>query len=127
MQAEQAPCSVLKVIDLLEKCGGQLLAPDKCLECLVHIQRRRNELSCPHGAAVGQRDAAGAAILDDDAINVGLRLEGTAGGDERLHQSPSEIERASLAELVAAFEIERADHRAHRRRFRKRIYEPRSK
>ena len=53
-----------------------------------------------------------------------LRLIAAAGGDEGLHQPAREIERAALAELVAALEIEGADHRAHRRGLRQRICEP---
>ena len=64
------------------------------------------------------------AVLDHDAVDVDLRLEGAAGGDEGLHQAARQIERAALAELVAALQIEGADHRAHRPGLRHRVDQP---
>src|SRR5262249_44080010 len=91
MQTEKAPGRVLERIELFEKCGGQLLAPDQVLECLMHIERRGDELFRAHGAAVGQFYASGPAILDDDATDIDLRLESTAGGNEGFHQSTREV------------------------------------
>ena len=53
-----------------------------------------------------------------------LRCEPPAGRDECLHQAAREIERAALAELVAALQIEGADHRAHRAGLRQRVDQP---
>ena len=62
------------------------------LERLVHVERGSDELPGAHGAAVGQFDPGGAAVLDDDAVDIHLRLESAAGGDEGLHQSARQIE-----------------------------------
>ena len=77
-----------------------------------------------HGAAVVERDAGGAAAFDHDAIDAGLRQIAAAGGDERLHQAAGEIERAAPAELIAALQVEGADHRTHRARLRQRVGQP---
>ena len=86
--------------------------------------RAGNELPRPHGLAVGEHDAAGAAALDQDAVDRDLRLERAARGDEGFHQAARQIERAALAELIAGVEIEGADHRAHRARLRQGVGEP---
>ena len=53
-----------------------------------------------------------------------LRRERPAGRDEGLHQAARQIERAALAELVAALQVEGADHRAHRARLRQGVDQP---
>ena len=124
MQAEQAPGGVLEGVEFFQERRRQLFAPDQILEGLVHVERRGDELARPHGAAVVEFDAGGLAVLDDDFVDAHLRLVAAAGGDEGLHQPARQIERAALAELVAAFQIEGADHRAHRRGLRQRVDQP---
>ena len=92
MQAEQAPCRVLEPVQLLQERGRQLLASDHAFKCLVHVEGGSDELSGAHGTAVGQFDPGGAAILDDDVVDIDLRLESAAGGDEGLHQAARQIE-----------------------------------
>ena len=75
-------------------------------------------------SAVGEHDAARASAFDQDAVDGDLRRKRSARGDESLHQAAREIERAALTELVAGFEIEGADHRAHRARLRQGIGQP---
>ena len=124
MQAEQAPGGVLEAVELLQERSGELFAADQGLERLVHVERRGDELPGPHGAAVVELDAGGLAVLDDDAVDAHLRLVAAAGGDEGLHQPARQIERAALAELIAALQIEGADHRAHRLGLRQRVDQP---
>ena len=124
MQAVERPGGRLELIELAPERLGQLLATDQLLERLVHIERARHELPGAHRAAVGERDAAGAAALHEDAVDRDLRLVAAAGRDEGLHQAARQVERAALAELIAAFEVEGADDRAHRARLRQRVDEP---
>src|SRR5205823_5797485 len=62
--------------------------------------------------------------LDDDAVEFNLRSEAPARRDEGLEQGPRQIARAALAELVAALQIEGADHRTHRARLRHGVDQP---
>src|SRR4029453_6365093 len=82
------------------------------------------ELPGAYGSGFAQLDTGRFAILDHDAVDIDLRLESAACGDEHLHQSPCEVERAALAQLVAALEIKGADNGAHGRGLRERVNEP---
>src|SRR5207253_358356 len=77
-----------------------------------------------HGAAVLQRDTRGLAAFNDDAVELDLGGETPARRDEGLEQGPRQIARAALAELVAALQVEGADHRAHRARLRHGVDQP---
>ena len=114
----------MESIELLEERRRKLRAADQFLEGLMHIERARDELPRTNRAAVVQHDAGGLAAFDHDAIEFDLRLKSSARRDESLHQSARQIERAALAELIAALQIERADHRAHRAGLRHRVNEP---
>src|SRR5262249_42762322 len=85
MQAEQAPSGVLKVVDLLKKRGGQLFSTGKRVEGLMHVERGRNKLPRPYGAAICQLDSRGTVIFDDDMVDIDLWLEGAASCDECFH------------------------------------------
>src|SRR5262245_26995453 len=124
VQPEEAPRRVLETVELLEERGGQLFAPDQTLERLMHVKRRSHELPGAYGSAIVQLDAGRFAVLDHDAVDIDLRLESAACGDERLDQAPCEIERAALAQLVAALEIKGADNGAHGGGLRERVNEP---
>src|SRR4029078_7935458 len=115
MQPEQAPRGVLEAVELPEKGGRKMPAPDQALESRVHVKRGSHELRGPNRLAADQLDAGGAPVLDEDAIDVHLRLEGASGGDEGFHQAARQIERSALAKLIAALQVEGTDHRAHRR------------
>src|SRR5436190_18150361 len=112
MQAEQAPGRVLKTVEPFQKCGGKLLASDQTLERLMHVERGSDKLPRPHGTAVGKFHARRAAILDDDTIDTGLRLERAPRRDEGFHQPACEIQRTALAQLITAFQVESAEYRA---------------
>ena len=124
MQAEQRPVGVLEAVEFLEECRRQLRPADQCLEGLMHVERGSDEALRPHGAAVGEDNAAGAAAFDQNAVDRHLRRERAAGGNECFHQPARQIERSALAELVTGVEIEGADHRSHRARLRQRVGEP---
>ena len=124
MQSEQAPLRVLELVDLVEERLRQLRAADELLEGLMHVEGRGDELGRADGAAVGQRDAGRLAAFDDDAVDSDLWLKRAAGGDETFHQSARQIERAALAELIAALQVEGADHRTHRAGFRCGVDQP---
>ena len=57
-------------------------------------------------------------------VELDLRREAPARRDEGLEQRAREIARAALAELVAALQVEGADHRAHRAGLRQRVDQP---
>ena len=96
VQPEQCPAGVLEAVQLVDKCRRPLRAPDQVLEGLMHIYGRGDEAAGAHRAPIGQRDAAGTAALDENALDRHLRDEGAAGRDERFHQSARQIERAAL-------------------------------
>src|SRR3974390_1012872 len=124
MPPEDTPRGVLKTIEILQEGCRKLLASHQSFERVIHVKRGCYELPRAHGSPVGQGYARRFAVLDDDTIDVDLRLERPAGGNKSFHQPARQIERTALAELVAAFQIEGADHRAHRRSFRKRVHQP---
>ena len=124
MQTKQAPGRVLESVELVEKRGRQLLAPDQALERLMHVERRGDKLFRTHGAAVSQLNAGCPAVLDDNAADIDLRLERAAGGNEGLHQSARQVEGTALTELVAALQVEGANDRAHGRGLGERIHQP---
>ena len=126
MQSEQRPAGILEAIELGGERRWQLRAPDQGLEGLMHVDGAGHELPRAYRPAVGKHDAAGAAAFDQDAVDRYLRRKRSAGANERLHQAAGQIERAALAELITGFEIEGADHRAHRARLRQRIGQPRA-
>jgi hypothetical protein len=90
----------------------------------MHIERARHKPSGAHNPPVDKRDARGAAAFDDDAIDIDLRLVGAARRDEGLHQTTSQVERAALAELIAAVQVEGANNRAHRTGFGQGVGQP---
>ena len=53
-------------------------------------------------------------------------MERAAGRDEGFHQPAGQIERTALAQLIAAFQVECANHRAHRRSLRQSVHQPRA-
>src|SRR5262245_40529081 len=114
MQSEQRPSRILERVDLLQKIRGKLPASDQLLERLMHVESRGDELSCPHRASVRQRNSGRLAALDQDPVDIDLRLVSPAGRYERLHETARQVERPALAELIAALQIECADHGAHR-------------
>src|SRR5262252_6622109 len=126
MQSEvepvERPRGILKAVELAAERLRQLPAANKLLERLMHIERAGDELG-PHRAAVRERDSGRLPAFDNNAIDRDLRLVMPTRSNERLHQAARQIERAALAELVAGFEIEGANHRAHGAR-RQRVDEP---
>src|SRR6516165_11882850 len=115
-----APAS--EAVELAAERLGQLTAANKLLERLMHVERAGDELG-PHRAAVSQRDPGRLPAFDKNAIDRDLRLVMPTRSNEPLHEAARKIERAALAELVAGFEVEGANHRAHRAR-RQRVDEP---
>ena len=113
MHPKEAPARILEIVQLLAEGRGQLVAADQFLEGLVNVQRARHELAGAHGAPIGELDAAGLAVLHDDILHIDLRLVDAARRDEGLHEAARQIERAALAQLVAALQIKGADDRAH--------------
>ena len=89
----------------------------------MHIERAGDELGA-HRTAIRERDPIRVPAFDNNAIDPDLRLVAAARRNKSLHQAARQIERATLAELVTAFEIEGADHRAHRARLRQRVDKP---
>ena len=86
---------------------------------------RGDELPGAHGAAVGQRDAGRLAAFDHDAVDLDLRLRSVPPAAMKVSISAArQVERAALAELVAALQVEGADHRAHRAGLRQRVDQP---
>src|SRR5262249_40866004 len=118
------PRGISKAVELAAERLGQLPAANKLLERLMHVRRAGDEFGPPR-AAVSQPDSSRLPAFDNNAIDRDLRLVMPARGNERLHQATRQIERAALAELVAGFEIEGANHRAHRAH-RQRVDEPRA-
>src|SRR5215469_1428725 len=116
------PRGISKAVELAAERLGQLPAANKLLERLMHVERAGDE-SGPHRAAVRERNSGRLPAFDKNAIDRDLRLVMPARSNERLHQAARQIERAALAELVTGFEIEGANHRAHRAR-RQRVDEP---
>ena len=76
-----------KPSSLFEERCGKLRAADQVLEGLVHVERRGDELPRAHGAAVGELDAGGLAVLDHDAVD----------GDLRLHSVPPAAMKVSIS------------------------------
>jgi hypothetical protein len=124
MQAEDRPLGVLKSVQLFKERGRKLRASDVVLEGLVHVQRAGDELPGAHGASVLESYSSRLASLDHDAFELDLRCEPPAGRDECLHQAARQVGRAALAELVAALQVEGADHRAHGARLGHGVHEP---
>jgi hypothetical protein len=74
MEPIKRPGGVLEAVELAAERLEQLLAANKRLERLMHIERAGNEFGA-HRAAVRERDSARAPAFDNDAINCDLRLE----------------------------------------------------
>jgi hypothetical protein len=127
MHTEEAPARVLEIVQLLAEGRGQLAAADQLLEGLVNVQCARDELAGAHGAPIRQFDAAGLAAFHDDVLHIHLRLVDAARRDEGLHEAARQIERAALAQLVAALQIKGADDGAHGAGLRHGVREPGAK